>query len=157
MSRESPKEKITPNALSGESRETARQNFERMENIVRSDLEAVNLRTREWGEEEQRILRGLWDNFNLAPQLQKALMGAGILFFLGGCGFSLINVDIKGGLKFEPYQPPPERYEYIQPRSRGRGWVDSGGGTGTWRGYGRRDDKVKPIWEKTGPRPRKKK
>ena len=83
MSRESPKEKITPNALSGESRETARQNFEKMESIVRSDLEAVNLRTREWGEEEQRILRGLWDNFNLAPQLQKALMGAGILFFLG--------------------------------------------------------------------------
>jgi len=120
-------------------------------------LEVVNLRTREGGEEEQRILRGLWDNFNLAPQLQKALMGAGILFFLGGCGFPLIDVDIKGGLKFEPYQPPPERYEYIQPRSRGRGWVDSGGGTGTWHGYGRRDDKVKPIWEKTGPRPRKKK
>jgi len=46
-------------------------------------LEVVNLRTREGGEEEQRILRGLWDNFNLAPQLQKALMGAGILFFLG--------------------------------------------------------------------------
>ncbi|MBI2122339.1 MAG: hypothetical protein HYT98_04425 [Candidatus Sungbacteria bacterium] len=150
--------KETPAISAEKSPESAGGRFEKMENMVRSDLEAVNLRTPEGGEKEQRILRGLRDNFNPAPRLQKALMGAGILFFLGGCGFPLIDVDIKGGLKFEPYRPPPERYEYnIQPRSRGRGWVDSGGGTGIWHGYGKRDGKVKPIWEETGPRPRKKK
>lgn len=158
MNRESPKKEITPNVLSGESRETDGQNFEKMENIVQADLEALNLKMeRERSPQELKTLHALWDKFNKLPQLKRTAMGAGLAFFLGGCGFSLIDVDIKGGLKFEPYQPPAVRYESLPSYSKGRGYVDSGGGTGTWHGYGIRKDKVVSIWEEQGNRPHKKK
>lgn len=76
-------------------------------------------------------------------------------FLAGGCGFPLLDVAVKGGLKVEPYRPPVVRYESLPSYSWGRGYVDSGGGTGTWHGYGIRNGKVVPIWEEVGPRPRR--
>lgn len=131
--------------------------FERFKTIVRSDLEALNLQMSEGAGKERKIFGRLWENFNSIPKLKRAGMTVGLAGFLGGCSFSLIDVDVKGGLKLEPYRPPAVHYESLPSYSKGRGHVDSGGGTGTWHGYGTRDGKVKPIWEEQGSRSRKKK
>ena len=102
---------------------------------------------------EAAELENIFKRSSVSPRIKMAVLeGVLALSLLGGCGVSLLDVAVKGGLKVEPYRPPVVRYESLPSYSWGRGHVDSGGGTGTWHGYGLRNGKVVPIWEEVGPR-----